>query len=292
MKTPLELARAFVALIDGLNSVPGMMTTHDTGKEAIARRLIELEAKLSAPPAAVRQEPAELLLAKLRASMASDLATTEKWFADHYAVKSATIMDPQGLWGVYRKVYENDIAKLRVYLAALDEALATPPPNEAPSPSVAGGGLRETLEKIRDLVRAHSNVVIANTQTPEGRELGTYLSGKYDGLNHAWRLLDDEMKALDREASAPAAEATRHARTENDRKIIDELKAELAAKSAARSPLEKRSAVVAETWLEHHMPGRYSLDHFVQLTQCLVRFVEEQKMQPQPTTSAQATEKR
>lgn len=40
MKDATKLAREFIGLIDGLNSVPGMMTSHDTGKEAIARALL------------------------------------------------------------------------------------------------------------------------------------------------------------------------------------------------------------------------------------------------------------
>ena len=40
--TPIQLAREFVGLIDGLNSVPGMMTSHDRGKEAIARALVAI----------------------------------------------------------------------------------------------------------------------------------------------------------------------------------------------------------------------------------------------------------
>ena len=41
-RTPLQLAREFVGLVDGLNSVPGMMTSHDRGKEAIARALVAI----------------------------------------------------------------------------------------------------------------------------------------------------------------------------------------------------------------------------------------------------------
>lgn len=40
MKSSLELAAEFVRQIDALNSIPGMMTSHDLGKEAIARALI------------------------------------------------------------------------------------------------------------------------------------------------------------------------------------------------------------------------------------------------------------
>lgn len=42
MKTPLTLAQEFVRVVDALNSVPGMMTTHDLGKEAIARSLVSI----------------------------------------------------------------------------------------------------------------------------------------------------------------------------------------------------------------------------------------------------------
>lgn len=41
-RTPLQLAREFVGLVDGLNSVPGMMTSHDRGKEAMARALVAI----------------------------------------------------------------------------------------------------------------------------------------------------------------------------------------------------------------------------------------------------------
>lgn len=35
-------ARSFVAMVDGLNSVPGMMTSHDLGKECMARALLAI----------------------------------------------------------------------------------------------------------------------------------------------------------------------------------------------------------------------------------------------------------
>lgn len=43
MKTPLEEAKAFVRLVEGLNSVPGMMSTHDEGKLRLCRALIAAE---------------------------------------------------------------------------------------------------------------------------------------------------------------------------------------------------------------------------------------------------------
>lgn len=41
MKSAIELAREFIRTVDALNSVPGLMTSHDLGKEAMARWIIE-----------------------------------------------------------------------------------------------------------------------------------------------------------------------------------------------------------------------------------------------------------
>ena len=48
MKHPIKLAREFVAVVDGLKTIPGMMTTHDQGKESICRELLRLSDALQA----------------------------------------------------------------------------------------------------------------------------------------------------------------------------------------------------------------------------------------------------
>lgn len=59
-RTPLQLAREFVGLVDGLNSVPGMMTSHDRGKEAIARALVAIaDAQLAVRAAQSAHEDSE-----------------------------------------------------------------------------------------------------------------------------------------------------------------------------------------------------------------------------------------
>lgn len=39
---PVQLAKEFIAVVDGLKTIPGMMTTHDQGKEAICRELLRV----------------------------------------------------------------------------------------------------------------------------------------------------------------------------------------------------------------------------------------------------------
>lgn len=60
MKDAAKLARKFIGLVDGLNSVPGMMTSHDQGKEAIARALLAVvDAQKALDAANARYEDSE-----------------------------------------------------------------------------------------------------------------------------------------------------------------------------------------------------------------------------------------
>ncbi len=48
MRKAVREARSFLAMVDGLNSVPGLMTSHDRGKECMARALVEIVRRVDA----------------------------------------------------------------------------------------------------------------------------------------------------------------------------------------------------------------------------------------------------
>lgn len=43
MKSAYDIASEFVETIDALNSVPGLMTSHDLGREKMARELLRIK---------------------------------------------------------------------------------------------------------------------------------------------------------------------------------------------------------------------------------------------------------
>lgn len=48
MRKAVREARSFLATVEGLNSVPGLMTSHDRGKECMARALVAIAGRMDA----------------------------------------------------------------------------------------------------------------------------------------------------------------------------------------------------------------------------------------------------